>query len=108
MTDAELMAGMRARKDAGSKLAADRIEQLAVTNEQLVATNEALTKERDDFENLWSHSDFNLKLKTKELKAAKAVVKKAVKLMSKLYDLERTHEMSDFIVEHGEQNGAFD
>lgn len=37
MTDAELMAGMRARKDAGSKLAADRIEQLAVTNEALIA-----------------------------------------------------------------------
>ena len=61
MTDAELIAGMRARKDAGSKLAADRIEALSAERDRwkdacrsasrdlniVVPDNDRLKSERD-------------------------------------------------------------
>lgn len=61
MTDEELIAGMRARKDAGSKLAADRIEALSAERDRwkdacrsasrdlniVVPDNDRLKSERD-------------------------------------------------------------
>jgi hypothetical protein len=50
MTDEELTAFLRDLPFLRAAAAADRIELLATTNEQLVAINEALTKERELFD----------------------------------------------------------
>lgn len=79
-----------------------QVDAAAIREAALEARIEELVEERDEFERLWEHSDFNLKLKTKELKTAEAAINKAVILMRNLYEGDRTHEMHDFIIRYGE------